>query len=65
MITFQFYFKENHVFVDEEDNPLGKIIIAEEQLNCVDEDGIGNANDLPGLVFIDEKWENLKVVVDG
>ena len=65
MITFQFYFKENHVFVDEEDNPSGKIIIAEEQLNCVDEDGIGNANDLPVLVFIDEKWENLKVVVDG
>ena len=29
-------------------------------------DGIGNLVDLPGLImFIDEKCENLKVVVDG
>ena len=36
-----------------------------EELDCVDVDGIGNLEDLPRLVFIDEECENInKVVVD-
>ena len=53
-------FKENHVYIEEEDNPLYKVIMVDEKL-----DGIGNLVDLPRLMFIDEECGNLKVVVDG
>ena len=64
MITFQFFFcfKENHVFIEEEESP--SVIIVEKELDGFDVDGIGNLEDLPKLVFIDEECENLKVVVD-
>ena len=34
--------KKNHLFIEEEDNPLEKVVIVEEEL-----DGIGNLEDLP------------------
>ena len=40
-------------------------VIAEEELNFVDKDGIGNVEGLSRLVFIDEEYENLKAAVDG
>ena len=58
-------FKENHVFIDKKGNSSGKVIIAEEELDCIDANAIGNVEDLPRLVFIDEECEDLKVVVDG
>ena len=58
-------FKENHVFIEEEDNPSDKGVMVEEELAGIDIDGIGNLVDLPKLMFIDEECGNLKVVVDG
>ena len=52
--------KKNHLFIEEEDNPLEKVVIVEEEL-----DGIGNLEDLPRLAFIDKEYGNLKVFVDG
>ena len=57
-------FKENHVFIEEEDKPSEKVIMIEEELDVIDIDGIGNLVDLPMLMFIDEECENLKVFVD-
>ena len=51
-----FNFKENHVFI-EEDNPSGKIVIVEEDGN--DRDNIGNLDDL--LVLINEECGYPKV----
>ena len=45
--------------------PQKKNIIVEEKLDCIDIDKIGNSEDLPRLVFIDEKCGNLIVVNDG
>ena len=45
-----FIFKENHVLI-EEDNPSEKIFIVEEELFGIDRNGIGNLEDLPGLVL--------------
>ena len=53
-----FIFKENHV-LNEEENTLQKVV---EELNDIDINEIGNLEDLPRLVFIDEKCGNLKVV---
>ena len=53
-----FIFKENHSFIEEEDNLSGisgKVILVEEEL-----DGIANLADLPRLMFIDEECGNLK-----
>ena len=52
-------FKENHLFI-EEDNCSDKFVMVEEVL-----DDIGNLVDLPRLIFIYEACGNLKVVVDG
>ena len=46
-----FNIKENHVFIEVEDNPSDK--------------AIGNLVDLPKLMFIDEELGNLQVVFDG
>ena len=54
-------FEENHLFIEEEDNPF----MVKEELDGTDIDGIGNLVDLPRLMFIDEEWGNLKVVLDG
>ena len=39
--------------------------MVKEELDGTDIDGIGNLVDLPRLMFIDEEWGNLKVVLDG
>ena len=39
--------------------------MVEKELDGFDIDVIGNLEDLPRLVFIDEKWGNIKVLVDG
>ena len=57
--------KENYVFIEEENNPLDKVDIVEEELYGIDIDGIGNLMDLARLLFIDEECENLRVVVNG
>ena len=53
-------FLKSHGFIEEE-NPSEKVFIIVEELNCVDIDDIGNLDDLPWFVFIN----NLKVVSDG
>ena len=55
-----FIFKENHPFIEEEDNFSGKVILVEEELDGIDKDGIANLADLPRLMFIDEECGNLK-----
>ena len=42
-----------------------KVVITEEGLDGIDRDDIGNLEDSPRLVFIDEECENLMVVNDG
>ena len=46
-------------------NPSEKNVIVEEELDCIDIDDIGNLEDSPRLVFIDEDCGNLIVVNDG
>ena len=46
-----FIFKENHVFIEKEQTPSEKVVIVEEEIDC-----IGNLEDLPRLVFIDKEW---------
>ena len=58
MISSSFSFKENHVFIEEEDNPSDKTVIAEEELDGID----GNLVDLPGLMSIEQECGNLKLV---
>ena len=41
------------------------IVIVEEELDGIDTDDIGNLEDSPRFVFIDEECENLIVVNDG
>ena len=50
-----FIFKENNVFI-EEDNPSEKVVIVEEKLDGFDIDEIGNLEDLPRFVFINEEY---------
>ena len=57
--------KENHVFIEEEDNPTDKVVMAEIELHGIDIDDIENFVDLPRLMFINEECGNLTVVVDG
>ena len=57
-----FIFKENHVLIEEEENPSDKVVKVEEEPDSIDIDGIANLVDLPRLIFIDEKCGNLKVV---
>ena len=56
-----FIFKVNHVFMEEKDNPVGKVVINGETIkpDGIDIDGSLNR------VFIDYKCWNLTVVVDG
>ena len=49
----------------EEDNLSEKNAIVEEGLDDIDIDNIGNLEDWPRLVFLDEEYENLIVVNDG
>ena len=59
-----FIFKENQVFIEDEDNPSDKVVMVEEELDGIDIDGIENVVDLPRLMLIKEKCGNLKDVVD-
>ena len=59
-----FIFRENHVFIEEKDNPSGNVVMVEEELDGADIDDIGNLVDLPALMLIDEECGNFKVVVD-
>ena len=61
LALFLFYLqRKSHVFIEEEDNPLEKVVIVKGE-----PDDIGNLEDLPRLVFIDKECGNLKVFVDG
>ena len=51
----------NHSFI-EEDNTSEKVVIIEEELNCVDIDDIGNLENLRKFVFTDKECGNLKEV---
>ena len=42
-----------------------KPVIVEEELDCIEIDDIGNVEDSPRLVFMDDKCGNLIVVNDG
>ena len=42
-----------------------KNVIVEEELDCINIDAIGNLENSPRFVFIDEECENLIVVNDG
>ena len=53
-----FIFKENHVFIEEKDNPSEKVVMVEEELDGTDIDDIGHLVDLPGLMLIDEECGN-------
>ena len=59
-----FTFKENQVFIEEEDNSCDKVVVVKEKLDGIDIDDIRNLVDLPRLLFNDEKCGNLKVVVE-
>ena len=54
-----FIFKKNYGFI-KEGNPSEKLVIVEENLDRIDIDDIGNLEDSPRLVFIDEECGNLK-----
>ena len=47
-----FIFKVNHVFVEEKDNPVEKVVIDEGELDSIEIDGILNLDKLPGIVLI-------------
>ena len=64
MKSSSFIFEENHVF-SEEGNPQTILMQLRKNKMEFDIDGIGNVMDLPKLMFIDEEYGNLKVVVDG
>ena len=65
MILSSFIFEENHVFIEEEDNPSDEAVIVQEALDGIYINDIGNLLDLLRLVFINEESGNLKIVVDG
>ena len=44
----------------DEGNPSKRFVIVDEPLNGIDLNGIGNLEDLPIVVFIDEECENIK-----
>ena len=58
-----FIFKENRVFIKEKENPSDKVVTVEVELYLTDMNGIGNLENLPRLMFINEECGNLKVVV--
>ena len=60
ILTFQKYYG----FV-KKSNSSEKNVIVEEELDCIDIGDIGNLEDSPRLVFINEECENLIVVNDG
>ena len=65
VLLFGFIFKENRVFIEEKYNLSEKVIIADEEPDCVDIDGTGSVEDLPRLALIDQEYENRNAVADG
>ena len=61
MYFSSFFFKENRAS-NEEDSPLQKVVIVQEELDDIDMDDIGALENLPRLVLIDEACVNPKVV---
>ena len=59
-ISSNFIFKENHIFIEEENNSSKNFILVDKEL-----DGIRGFQILLRLVFIYVKCGNVKVVVDG
>ena len=55
---FLVLFSEKLASIDE-DNPSEKFVTAEEELDGIDIDDIGNLEDSPRLVFIEEERANL------
>ena len=49
-----FLFKEDHFFIEEEDNPSGNVVTATDELHDFDIAGIGNFSPLPRLMFINK-----------
>ena len=47
-----FIFKEDHHFIEEEDNPSDNVVTVVDDLHGYDVDGIRNFLDLPRLIFI-------------
>ena len=45
-------FKENHVFIEEEDNHSDKVAMVEEDLDGIDTDSIGKLVDLTSLKML-------------
>ena len=61
---FKFYFWRKLRF-HWRGKPSNKVNAVQEEQEGIDIDGIGNLMDLPKLMFIDEEYGNLKVVVEG
>ena len=61
--TFIFKKKKKHGCI-EEDKPSENVAIVQEELTCLDIDGIENLENLPRFVFINKECGNLKVVND-
>ena len=53
------------MFIEKEDKPSKTFVILEEELDGLDTDYIGNFKDLLRLLFINEKYGNLKVELEG
>ena len=45
-----FIFQENHVFIEEEDNPSDKVVMVKERLDSIDIDGIRDLVYLPTII---------------
>ena len=50
-----FIFKEDHIFIEEEDNSPWNFVKVEEELDGIDANDIWNLKDLLRLVFIDKE----------
>ena len=61
--TFLLLYLKKHDFIEVDRHPEN-VVIVEEELNCFDKDGFENLENLPGFVFINKEWGNLKVVND-
>ena len=60
---FYYHFQKNFT-VSLKKQPFRKNVIAEEELDCIVIDDIGNLGDSPRFVFIDEGYGGLIVVYD-
>ena len=59
-----FTFKVNHIFMEEREKLVEKIVINEEELDGIETDDILDSENLPRTVFIDQEYWNLKEVVN-